>query len=82
MKTITYNAYAAFLRSLGLEIIREDDGHDKWNRLTGEALKRPIVTRPKDKNIPVLHLIENRKTLVRSGIFADNKAHDEALSKF
>jgi predicted RNA binding protein YcfA (HicA-like mRNA interferase family) len=65
IKQIPISVFIAFLESLGLEYERTRASHNFYNYPKGnpKRLNRPVVIRTLYKEIPLLHIHTNLKTL-------------------
>ncbi len=63
MKTIERNLFKKYLKSKGLHLVKTEGGHEKWDMKTAPHLDRPIIFRTTGKDIPLLHIQTNLKTL-------------------
>jgi hypothetical protein len=61
-KSIPREKWIRFLKKEGLSHVRSTASHEIWDR-PDKPLNRPIVFRPKDRDIPRLHLDTCLKTL-------------------
>lgn len=79
IKQISTRKFIAWLESIGLEYERTKASHDRYNYLKGhpKRLIRTITIRSKYKEIPILHIHTNLKTL---GISKD--IIEEEIKKF
>lgn len=62
LASISYRAFKRFLESHGLKLKRKSGSHEMWNRDTN-PFDRPVVIRSKDKNIPIIIIKSNLKTM-------------------
>jgi predicted RNA binding protein YcfA (HicA-like mRNA interferase family) len=65
IKQIPLDKFVKWLESLGLEYIRSSSSHDYYNypERHPKRLTRPITVRTRYKDIPILHIHTNLKTL-------------------
>ncbi len=75
IKQIPTKKFIKFLKSLGLVYIRTEASHDVYDH-PKNPLNRPVIVRTKNKDIPVLHIHTNLKTI---GI--DKSVFEEWLKK-
>ena len=61
-KPVDTSIFIAFLEHLDLKAKRHKGSHQAWNR-DDDPLDRPIIIRPKDKQIPSIHIRTNCQTL-------------------
>jgi predicted RNA binding protein YcfA (HicA-like mRNA interferase family) len=62
MKAISTSLFKKFLLSLGLTCIRTKGSHEVWDN-EKEPLTRPVIIRGNKKEIPLLHIKTNLRTL-------------------
>ena len=79
IKQIPLNRFIRWLESLGLVCIRKDGSHHYYNypERDPRKLARSITVRPKYKDIPMLHIHTNLKTL---GV--DKKEFEKQIKQF
>ena len=64
MKSISKKSLTKIFESLGLECKRIKGDHEIWNFIDeNKSLRRPLTIRTHQKDIPLLHLHTNLKTL-------------------
>ncbi len=64
IKPIATELFVEYLKSLGLVCIRNESSHFVFDYPSGRRqLDRPIIVRVKEKDIPLLHIHTNLRTL-------------------
>jgi hypothetical protein len=77
-KSVPRKKFVKYLKSLGLEYIRSNDGHDFYDfKEPGKKLLRPVSVDVSYDDVPILHIHTNLKTL---GI--DKKEFSEKIKNF
>ncbi len=75
LKPIPLIKYKKFLKSISCIYIRTKGSHEIWNK-EDDSLIRPIIFRTNKKEVPIIHIHTNLKTLGMS-----IKEFNEIISK-
>lgn len=76
-KSVPLNKFVKYLRSLGLEHYRSNDSHDLYDYPSPhKKLLRPVTVDTNYKDVPMLHIHTNLKTLGISKTAFNEKIKD------
>lgn len=62
IKSVPVKLFREFLKHIGCEHVRTKGGHELWYKKDGSLL-RPITIQTHVKDVPVIHIHTNLKTL-------------------
>ena len=63
MRTVEIKLFKKFMIARGLEHKSTKGSHERWNMAVPPMLLRPVIIRSKDKDLPILHLKNNLRTM-------------------